>query len=72
MIDEAVRYPPVTPPSNLSMLLGMHEKLRMICHGYGRMVKVTHEMQPRFIHGSTLSPILCGFYFHFDGGRMVR
>jgi hypothetical protein len=54
------------------MLLGMHEKLRMICHGYGRMVKVTHEMQPRFIHGSTLSPILCGFYFHFDGGRMVR
>lgn len=56
MIDKYVRYPLHTPLIDISMVLGMHEKLRMTCHGYGRIDKVTHEMQPRFINSSTLSP----------------
>jgi hypothetical protein len=53
------------------MVLGFHAELRMTCHGYGRMVKVTHRMQPRFIHSVSLSPVLCEVCFHFDGGSLA-
>jgi hypothetical protein len=46
------------------------QNFRMTCHGYGRMDKVTHEMQPRFIHSPTSRPVLRGFRFHFDGGAV--
>jgi len=72
MIDKYVRYPLHTPLIDISMVLGLHARLRMTCHGYGRMDKVTHEMQPRFIHSSDLSPVLRKFCFHFDGGSLAR
>jgi hypothetical protein len=41
------------------MVLGIHAELShsQTCHGYGRMGMVTHEMQPRFVHSSILSPV---------------
>lgn len=72
MIDKYVRYPLHTPLIDISMVLGVHARLRMNCHGYGRMDKVTHEMQPRFIHSLNLSPDFREFCFYFDGGSMAR
>lgn len=48
------------------MVLGMHARLRMTCHAYGRMGMVTHIMQPRFINSSAL--LIASFNFYFDGG----
>lgn len=35
------------------MVLSMYARLRMTCHGYGRMDMVTQDMQPRFIDSSS-------------------